>query len=413
MKLSTTVARLAVRLSWVVLAILALLPFHAFLTVWASSGVGHYTLLRLWKEFLLVPVFVGVVYLLAMDKRLRRKLFDSWIVRLIGLYVVLELLAGAIALARHQVTAKALAYGVLVDLRFLIFFVLVLVLAAAAPMLGRTWRVGLVLPATVVIIFGLLQYFVLPYDFLRHFGYGQNTIFPYETINHNLNHLRIASTLRGANPLGTYLILVTGCGLALLLRSKPKRPSEFVWLAAAFLALILSFSRGAWIGAALTLLIIGWLHLPNRRAKKNAVIAGLITVIVAGVTAFGLRNNVTFQDTFLHTDSKSTITQSSNQGHGTAVKNASDDIVHQPLGRGPGTAGPASAYNNHPARIAENYFLQIGQEVGVLGMALFVAINVLVGMELWRQPLFACLDGRHHRLSLVGPGSNRPGPCYT
>jgi O-antigen ligase len=57
--------------------------------------------------------------------------------------------------------------------------------------------------------------------------------------------------------------------------------------------------------------------------------------------------------------------------------------VHQPFGAGPGTAGPASEHNNHPARIAENYFLQVGQEAGWLGLGLFIAIVVLIGKSFW------------------------------
>ena len=59
--------------------------------------------------------------------------------------------------------------------------------------------------------------------------------------------------------------------------------------------------------------------------------------------------------------------------------------MRRPLGAGTGTAGPASVYNDHPARIAENYYIQIGQEAGVIGLALFVAINLLVAGRLWHR----------------------------
>ena len=65
-----------------------------------------------------------------------------------------------------------------------------------------------------------------------------------------------------------------------------------------------------------------------------------------------------------------------------------------------GSAGPASVYNSHKVRIAENYFVQIGQETGWLGFGLFIAINVLLGQALWRRRsdplalgLFAALLG--------------------
>jgi hypothetical protein len=76
-------------------------------------------------------------------------------------------------------------------------------------------------------------------------------------------------------------------------------------------------------------------------------------------------------------------------------------LAHHPLGDGPGTAGPASVYNHgHPARIAENYFIQVGQETGWLGLTLFTLINVGVGYLLWLRrddplalSLFASLIG--------------------
>src|SRR6185295_13461878 len=68
-------------------------------------------------------------------------------------------------------------------------------------------------------------------------------------------------------------------------------------------------------------------------------------------------------------------------------------ILKHPLGGGPGTAGPASYRNNHPARIAENYFIQVGQEVGIIGLILFLAINIYVAKLLW--------DNRQSDLAII------------
>ena len=48
-----------------------------------------------------------------------------------------------------------------------------------------------------------------------------------------------------------------------------------------------------------------------------------------------------------------------------------------------GIAGPASTHNNHPAKIAENFYIQIGQETGVLGLVVFLVINIIVGYRLF------------------------------
>jgi len=113
------------------------------------------------------------------------------------------------------------------------------------------------------------------------------------------------------------------------------------------------------------------------------LIAAGVAVIFAGLLGLSLRHNTSFEEAILHTDKNSKALVSSNQGHAAAFKNGIKDIIHQPLGAGVGTAGPASIYNENKGRIAENYYLQIGQEAGVLAMAVFIAIIILVGRELW------------------------------
>ena len=42
-------------------------------------------------------------------------------------------------------------------------------------------------------------------------------------------------------------------------------------------------------------------------------------------------------------------------------------------------------YNDGQGKLAENYYLQIGQEIGLLGLLAFLAINVLVAQRLWHR----------------------------
>jgi hypothetical protein len=61
-------------------------------------------------------------------------------------------------------------------------------------------------------------------------------------------------------------------------------------------------------------------------------------------------------------------------------------IVQNPFGSGPGSAGPASFYNsNAQPIISESYFVQLGQEVGVLGLLLFLLICGYTAKMLYRQ----------------------------
>lgn len=122
MKPVNAVSKLSRYTSYIAAVILVLVPFHAFITVWLASQIGHYTLLRLWKEYLLVLVLLGAAYVLATDRGLRQRLFKLWAARLIAVYALVLVLAAVAARVAHHVTAKAMWYGLLVDLRFLVFF---------------------------------------------------------------------------------------------------------------------------------------------------------------------------------------------------------------------------------------------------------------------------------------------------
>lgn len=390
-------------LSWVsifTMLILMLMPFHALLTVWGYSLAGHYTALRLWKEVLLALSVVGILYLLLTDQKIRTHTLSRRLVWLILLYMLLNVIWGLLALNQHDVTPKALGYGLIVNLRFLVFFLVTWAVALRMSRLRSHWQWMVYWPAMGVAAFGMLQIFILPHDFLRHFGYGPHTIPAIETINNNPHYIRIASTLRGANPLGAYLLIPISLLVVLLLTKRR------TWLQAGFLAelllvLFFSFSRSAWIGAVLSIAVILVLSIHTRPAKRVTlgVIAGVL-VLSAGLTV-AFHRSARFENFIFHTQRHSAVRTTSNESHLTALKISAKDILHQPLGRGPGTAGPASIYNTgHQPRIAENYFVQVAQETGWLGLSLFMLINVGVGYLLWLRradplalSLFASLIG--------------------
>jgi hypothetical protein len=379
--------------------ILVLIPFHAFLTVWLASHFGHYTALRLWKEVLLAVCALGALYLLLTDIKIRSHTLSRRLVWLIVAYCLLQLGCGLLALRGHAVTAKALGYGLIINTRFLIFFLFCWAAALRTARLHKNWQKLLLWPALVVIVFGLLQALVLPNDFLRHFGYGPATILPFETINHNAYYARIQATLRGSNPLGAYLVVPLSVLSVLIVRGQ-RNWQRIALLLAGLVVLFFTFSRSAWLGSAIAVglaVILGAHSAQTRRRLAYLGLAGLVALAGLGLA---LRHNTRVQNVTLHTESHTTAQQSSNQGHLSALSRGVSDIVHNPFGTGTGTAGPASVYNNHQSRIAENYFLQIGQESGLFGLLLFVLITGGVGYLLWMHradplalSLFASLIG--------------------
>jgi hypothetical protein len=371
--------------SYAVGAILLLMPFHALLTVFLASKVGHYEALRLWKEVLLVLLLPLAGWIWYKSPGLQKRLRVDWLFWTVAAYVVLQVCLGVVALAKGQVNTYALLYAWVVNLRFFLIFMLAYVFASYSTWLRDRWKRLLVVPAFVVIIFGLLQATLLPYDFLRHFGYTADTLQAYQTVDNKDGYIRIQSTLRGANPFGAYMVLALAALLAIIQRRRRRQNGLAICLAiAGFGVLFASYSRSAYIGALVMVLALVLLVVRQRQWRQRLWWGLAVLALVLTGAFAALRTNDQFENTFFHTDEHSLSAQSSNEQRATALRSGVHDVLSEPFGRGPGTAGPASIHNSQSARIAENYYIQVGQEAGWIGLGLFVAVLVIVGQRLWR-----------------------------
>lgn len=378
MSLKRTEQNIRKILEWVFILILVLAPFQAFLTTWLGSNFGHLDAFRIWKELLIFVMAPLALWLVYRDQKLKKWFLHSWLVGLILGYVLLTTVIGAIALLRGQVNNNSLIYALLINVRFLVFMLVGIVLASKMKT-DKSWRKWVLWPAAIVIVFGLLQITVLPANFLTHFGYGPNTIPAVQTVDQKIAYRRIQSTLRGANPLGAYLVLI----LPLLFIGSKEKYKRAAWLAAGLITLIFTYSRSAWIGTAISLGLVIYWSFKSQKLRRWLLSAGAVVILVGAGGTLLFRNNRVVENTLFHTDKTSRSSQSSNAQRTSNLEHGLTDIAKEPLGRGPGTAGPASFRNDHPARIAEDYYLQIGQEVGILGVVLFLSINFVVARLLW------------------------------
>lgn len=375
-------------------AMLVLVPFHAFLTIVASTATGGYDWWRLWQEILLLAITPIVLLIIYKDRALWQRLQAGWLLWAILCYILLHVGLGLVALHKGQVNTYALLYGLIVNLRLMVVFVFGWVLASENTWLQLHWKRLLLWPAMIVVAFGLLQVTVLPYDFLKHFGYGPATIAPYGTVDEKLDYVRIQSTLRGSNPFGAYLVVVLAALLMLARRSSLGIGRRGGMLAIAFLAttfvLFNTYSRSAYIGLIIVIVASIILAVRSSRERKQLAIGLLVLAVATSGLFVAFRSNDQLENTLYHTNEDSQSSMSSNEQRLSAMKGGFHDIIAEPFGRGPGTAGPASLHNSQPGRIAENYYVQIGQETGWLGLGLFVAIVVMVARRLWQrrnQPL--------------------------
>lgn len=369
----------ATYLALIVAVIMMLLPFHAFFTTWLGSAFGHIDVFRVWKETIIAILGVGCLVLIYLDAQLRKKVLSNFILQAIFSYVLYSVLRALYGYASGSVNLEATLYGIIVNLRYPVFFAVVWVICHQTDFLKRTWQQIVLIPGAIVVGFGLLQQFLLPKDFLSHFGYSPETIPAYQAVDQKPNYVRIQSTLRGANPLGAYLVFFMTFITTRLV--SVRNWLNIVLAITTIITLFFTYSRSAWLGLFVSLGVICILLKP--RLWKKALVVLAAALIVGSSLVYAMRDNDTIQNIVFHSDETSRSATSSNEVRYSALSSNVKDVITHPLGTGVGSAGPASFRNDQPARIAENYFIQIGQEVGIIGLLLYIVMSLAVAKGLW------------------------------
>lgn len=369
------------------LIIIGLLPFHAFLSTWGGTAIGPLLVWKSWKEILLALLIPLVVWYCLRRPDITRVIWGRWYNKVIASYVVLTVVYSLTS----DASPDAAIAGLLMNLRFLAIFILAqVIIASGAPWLETfKKRLTVWMVATGVILSGLAiaQVTVLPRDFLAAFGYDKDvTISPYLLVDENPDALRAFATTRGPNTFAAYLLLPLALTLILFFERRS-------WLLASsaglmVIALFLTHSRSGWLGALAMAAVLAWTVLP-RDKLRTWLKFGTIPVIVGGALVVWLATTVpALRLAIFHSggnDPNESLLEGSSSEHWSATWRGIQDILAAPLGEGVGTAGPASFYNTHGADITENYYVQIGQEVGIPALILFAMLMVAVAQVLWKQ----------------------------
>ncbi len=366
-------------------AIFLLVPFHAFFTAWFASNFGYFDAVRLWKEALLMLLSIAAAIVVMRDDVLWAKLKTDRLVQLVCLMLLLTLLMTFSGIMARRVGFEAAVYGAVIDSRYLIFLLITIIAAHKLPK-DTKWLRWILWPAAAVGIFGLLQLLVLPNDFLRHFGYGDATLPAYQAVDNKEDFARIQSTLRGPNPLGAYLVPVLALAGSAALFFKRQQRVILGFFIVGLAVLFGSYSRSAWIGLFVTAVSFLYLSARTNQHKKALYITLGIFIVIGASAVYILRHNDTFQNLVFHTNELSASPESSNAQRFTGLKQGAQAVLSDPFGKGVGSAGPASLRNDKAmASINENFFLQIGQEMGMVGIALLIGILVVIGYKLWQR----------------------------
>jgi len=398
-----------------ILVLLAALPFHALgVTVLTRLVDGPNQppmgVLALWKEallaFVLLLALIDIVRAGRPRDALRADRLDFAVLTLALALLLASQLAG--------VPLAQAAYGIRYDLVPLAAFVVL----RRVPWSGDFHRLApfvLAWAAGLAALYALIT-LVLPEAAFRLLGYSDlhslyvpgRPIAAFQQIGGTALR-RLQGPMSGPNQFGIWLAAMLPLVLTL-------RPNVRRFLAPALLfAIVLTFSRAAWIATAAILVIAMWPQL--RRLSVAAV-----TTLCIGVLAVSVATLLFFPSVILRVES--TV------GHLRNPLEAAGIMLREPLGRGLGTAGPAhnrvadacvfQAEGSDAAwalphqdlcvfvgseqvqpvgracdcpLLPENWYLQLGVEGGWIAFAAFLVLVVLSLRKLRaeRSPVFLSL----------------------
>ena len=379
---------------WGTLIVVIGLPFHVLAYSLLHQHLPSLSgIFRNWKEALtLVLDLAAAGAILITRSRIWQRL-DLW---LIAAFTLLHVIFMALT-----PDAGAAVLATKVNIVFLLLYAAATFGPKLTPRRQKLLIWALLLPAAITGAIGLLQLYVLPHDFLTHwgFGYGTDQIRPFELIQ-NSSILRVQSIMFGPNQYGSYLALPLILALWL---AATKRPARTRVAAAALAAVLLinlygTQSRGSWIGALAGILALVWLLVHGRGRWALLGLAGAAALVLAislphlsnSHWAYQLRHN-TPGDSVSASDSTDSL-------HYQRLKEGIAKVARHPLGEGLTASGRASDLTGQ-SFYTENFYLQIADQVGLEGLALFLAVILVAGWRLAGNgsglalPLLASLIG--------------------
>lgn len=369
---------------YLLVVMLFLLPFHAFGSVFLNYGYGladvfgSAAIISMWKEFILIllTLLLGVKYFF--KKQLPQlDLIDHLILG----YIFFGIFHGIFL----KLDTSQFIWGARYDYLFLWAFLVVRHFRFTTEEMGTLFRSVIFGGLTSLVLGYVIHYLIRPEN-LTMFGFrndwstwypGQSLAFCQRIENQEL--CRMSGTFAGPNQLGAYLTLL----LPLIymwrkeIMQKITAPSVVraipaVMFLVALYALFLTYSRGAYIGIFVALIILLTYEFKLLKHVKYVLLGGLTFGMIAVLILL------------LTTDLTNLIRPESTGEHLAAWIMGLQEMAAHPPGQGLGSAGPAS-YRTATPIIPESWYLQVGIELGFIGLGLFLAILIIMIKALFQK----------------------------
>lgn len=370
---------------WGVCALLAYMPFHIFLSQSLSTITGGLEAWKVGKD--VVTMLILAVSLMVVWRTRAYKNSPYFLIA--GLAAAYLLLHIGLYYLRQDTSFGIAALATVYNNRLLWF--LGIGLGATLLLKNRIDTNALIklviLVSTIVCLLGVLQYF-LPKDLMTHFGYSlERGVRPAFFIDDKPDLPRIMSTLRDPNSLGGYLVIpILLLVQKLIAGARRNRLMVAGLLMLHLLALSLTFSRSAGLALFISLIALGMVSQRELLMKLTGRYwkIAIALVVVMAVGLYAARDEYFIQHVVFHADENTTAELDSNDLHLDFARKGLQGIAEQPLGHGPGTAGIVSIQKPDGGLLTENYYIQIGYEVGLIGLLIFLGTLAFVYLKISR-----------------------------
>lgn len=384
------------------LAVGLVLHNTVFMLLFAAGARGwQLTAAQSWKEILLAVAFVSVY-------RRGRLSFRPGPVDAAALLFALVVVLYAVIpqdVLGGQAGARAELYG---TRHFLIAVAAYLVGRGLAPGLAELRRLALVIlgAAAVAAVAGIAEEYLVSVQSWRSLGapkyFHQQLDYPRTFGPGELPENFVLNTSEGVyrrlvsfflSPLGSaHLFVVALCLAAAGVFAR--RRLVAAGAALAFAGLLFSFTRSALVALAAGLVLLA-------AVERRAVVAGLGVVVLAATIGFAaLFTSIAPRTHFLKSDlaaqralnakahgrgpganplhSTVTFSESSEGEHWSELEHGARNLLDHPQGYGVGNSGSTARRFGVPPRAGESFYLEVGADTGIAGLALWVAFSVLV-----------------------------------
>jgi hypothetical protein len=357
---------------------LVLLPLHSGAVLLLANvfhvGGAPLTLASAWKEAVIAGI--GFAALAQLPGRWR----SLGLVHLLAAALLLLIAArAAIEIVAGPTSDVAILFGARQLGEFLAVLVAVAILRPSVAWFLGTAR--LVLPVIVACSLIAIAQPMLGAGF-----YDQVFHAPGERLHHSylanigdVRRFRAVGTFIAPNELGLGLVVNGLIFVAPLLAAAARWRLVAMALMLMLLALVMSFSRSAWIGLAVGLVVTAllvWGHVV-RLHRAGMLFRTPLREIVVGLAAAGAATIAVFVVVGGLTLLAGTVTgsESSAAGRGESIGGGIEATFDNPGGLGLGTAGPRALELTGTSVLTENWYLLYSIQLGVAALVLVVALS--------------------------------------